>query len=365
MIPLAITAAIQNACRRRNTGTSHSRGTLEEIFWRTFLRRIRAIRGTKREMTFVEIAEKTLEKAGKPLSPNEIWDLSKEFGIADQFHTEGKTPWASIGARIYTDIRDNENSSFIQINKRPSKFYLKRLVTDEMKLKQEVEKDIEKKEKDIEKSSTFNERDLHPLLVKFVNSDTHFKSFSKTIFHENSKKALKGYNKWLHPDIVGVYFPFLDYLSEIQEVQKAFSVSALKLFSFEMKISISFSNLREYYFQAISNSSWANEGYLVALRIADDSSLYDEMRRLNNAFGIGIIKLNPEDIDQSEILFPAKENTNVDWDTINRLAEENTDFKDFISDITEDIKLGKVKSNYDKILKDEELEKLINAKQIM
>ena len=28
MIPLAITAAIQNACRRRNTGTSHSRGTL-------------------------------------------------------------------------------------------------------------------------------------------------------------------------------------------------------------------------------------------------------------------------------------------------------------------------------------------------
>jgi len=139
----------------------------------------------------------------------------------------------------------------------------------------------------------------------------------------------------------------------------------LKLFSFEMKISISFSNLREYYFQAISNSSWANEGYLVALRIADDSSLYDEMRRLNNAFGIGIIKLNPEDIDQSEILFPAKENTNVDWDTINRLAEENTDFKDFISDITEDIKLGKVKSNYDKILKDEELEKLINAKQIM
>lgn len=28
MIPLAITAAIQNACRRRNTGTSHSRRPL-------------------------------------------------------------------------------------------------------------------------------------------------------------------------------------------------------------------------------------------------------------------------------------------------------------------------------------------------
>jgi hypothetical protein len=27
------TAAIQNACRRRNTGTSHSRGTLSEMAW--------------------------------------------------------------------------------------------------------------------------------------------------------------------------------------------------------------------------------------------------------------------------------------------------------------------------------------------
>lgn len=60
-------------------------------------------------MTFVELTKKTLEKAEKPLSPNEIWDYAKEFGIADQFHTEGKTPWASIGARIYTDIRDNIN----------------------------------------------------------------------------------------------------------------------------------------------------------------------------------------------------------------------------------------------------------------
>lgn len=161
-----------------------------------------------------------------------------------------------------------------------------------------------------------------------------------------------------------MYFPFIDYLSEIQEVQKAFSVSALKLFSFEMKISISFSNLREYYFQAISNSSWANEGYLVALRIADDSSLIDELRRLNNAFGIGIIRLNPEDIEQSEILFPAKENLSVDWDTINRLAEENVDFKEFISDITEDIKLGKVKSNYDSILNDKDYDELVKSKKM-
>jgi hypothetical protein len=315
-------------------------------------------------MTFIDLAEMTLEKSGKPLSPVEIWELAQDLKITDDFTTEGKTPWASIGARLYTSIRDDTNSPFVQVSKRPSKFYLKRLITDEVELKKEVEKDIETSEKLISKSISFNERDLHPLLVKFVNSDTHFKAYTRTIFHENSKKATKGYNKWLHPDLVGVYFPFVDYLSEIQEVQKAFSVSALKMFSFEMKISISFSNLREFYFQAVSNSSWANEGYLVTLRIADDSSLFDELRRLNNAFGIGIIKLNAEDIEQSEILFPAKEKAIVDWDTINRLAEENTNFKDFISDITEDIKLGKVKSNYDKILNDNEYEKLTKEKNI-
>jgi len=305
-------------------------------------------------MTFIKSAEKTLDLASKPLSPIEIWEKANELSITEDFETSGKTPWASIGARIYTDIRDNENTVFIQMSKRPSKFYLKNRVNDEVKLKKEVEHDIEE-----------SERDLHPLLVRYINSDSHFKAFAKTIYHETSKKAKKGYNKWLHPDIVGVYFPFLDYLSITQDIQKAFSVSALKLYSFEMKISLSFSNLRESFFQAVSNSSWAHEGYLVALNIPDDSSLFDEIRRLNNAFGIGIIKLNSLDIDQSEILFPAKENKDVDWDTINRLAEENKDFKGFISDITEDIKLGKVKSNYDQIYNDEQMTKHNANKKII
>lgn len=315
-------------------------------------------------MTFLQLAIETISKIGKPLTPVEIWGKAEELGIAKKVGTEGKTPWASIGARVYLDIRDNQNTELVQVSKRPTKFFLKSLITDENSLKKEVESDIESTEKELSKPSTFNERDLHPLLVKYLNSDTHFKAYAKTIYHENSRKSVKGYNKWLHPDVVGVYFPFRDYITEIQNVQSAFSVSSLKLFSFELKISITFSNLREYFFQAVSNSSWSHEGYLVALRIADDSNLYDELRRLNNAFGIGIIKLDPEDIEQSYILFPAKENNNLDWETINRLAEENTDFKSFVSDITEDIKLGKVKSNYDEVISDEEYEKLIHSKGI-
>ncbi|WP_243251063.1 hypothetical protein [Clostridium sp. D43t1_170807_H7] len=52
---------------------------------------------------------------------------------------------------------------------------------------------------------------------------------------------------------------------------------------------MNFSNLREYYFQAVSNLSWANEGYLVALEIDDEPLLRDELRRLNNSLRKGIM----------------------------------------------------------------------------
>ena len=127
---------------------------------------------------------------------------------------------------------------------------------------------------------------------------------------------------------------------------------------------MSFVNLREYFFQAVSNSSWANEGYLVAININEDPTFRDELRRLNNAFGIGIIKLNTENVFESEILFPASIKQSIDWDTVNRLANENSDFSDFLKFITEDCKLGKIKSQYDKVLNLEELTKHIKDKGI-
>ncbi len=102
----------------------------------------------------------------------------------------------------------------------------------------------------------------------------------------------------------------------------------------------------------------------MTLNIDDDPTFKDEVRRLNNAFGIGIIKLNPENIFESEILFPSRINQEIDWDTVNRLANENSDFSDFLKLITEDCKLGKVKSQYDKVLKMDELTKYIKDKGI-
>lgn len=263
--------------------------------------------------TFWDIIEKTLEKAGAPLSAKEIWEKAHELGTIGEYTTEGKTPWATIAAYCYTDInRGGDKSMIIQTSERPAQFFLRRLSKsiniDEITEKKEEQKI--KEEKRIHKK--FNERDLHTILVAFANTDTHFKAYLKTIFHENSKKGVKGLNEWLHPDLVGVYFPFRDYRKETLEIQEHLSISSIRLFSFEVKINLTFSNLREYYFQAVSNSSWANEGYLVTLRLDEDPTLKDEIRRLCNAFGIGVIKLNPDNVYESEILFPSHYNQEID-----------------------------------------------------
>ena len=315
--------------------------------------------------TFWDIIEKTIEKVGTPLSAKEIWDKANELGTLGDFSTTGKTPWATIAAYCYTDINNNgDASTVIQTSERPAQFFLRRFANqiDLQKVQKQKETEIANKEK--VETKKFNERDLHSLLVAYTFGDSHFKANLKTVFHENSYKATKGQNEWLHPDLVGVYFPFRDYKSETLEIQNHLSITSIKLFSFELKISLNFGNLRQSYFQAVSNSSWANEGYLVTLNIDDDPTFKDEVRRLNNAFGIGIIKLNPENIFESEILFPSKINQEIDWDTVNRLTNENADFSDFLKLITEDCKLGKVKSQYDKVLKMDELTKYIKDKGI-
>ena len=297
--------------------------------------------------TFFQLAQDVLEYANTPLSVSEIWETAENLGLVDKLSSSGLTPVNTLSARITSDIKHNENSIFKKVSEKPSKYTLRN---------KNVEK-IKYKESDIKHDVTptnFKERDLHILLSSFVRANEHFGCLTKTIYHETSKRKKHGVNKWLHPDIVGVHFPFESYTENTLKLFDILKVNPYKLYSFEMKIELCFSNLREYYFQAVSNSSWAHEGYLVALHIADEADLIDELRRLNNAFGIGVIRLNPEHFMQSEILFSAKERDILDWDTVNRLVAENPDFRDFLDDLMEDITVGKVKSKYDKVFDDEE-----------
>lgn len=305
---------------------------------------------------FLAFAEKVLENSEKPLIYQDVWKKGVEMGLDKELSTSGKTPWQTLGARLFCEVRDNPDSKFTKVGKRPAKFFLKSKMSQ---LSNEVIENIDKEEpvpskKEDERS---NERLLHPLLTYFAYTNSSFNNgkaiLTKTIFHEVSKKD--GLNKWVHPDIVGVYIPIEDWNTEIIEFNKISNSNSIELFSFEMKREITRSNYRECFFQTVSNSSWANEGYLVAAKITDDDELMNELERLSAAFGIGLIKLDLDDIDSSSVIFHSKKKKELDWETMNKLCEINDNFKKFIQDVKIDFDSKRIhKSEYDSILPDPE-----------
>jgi hypothetical protein len=303
--------------------------------------------------SFLDLAYEVLKVATQPLTYQEVWQAGKEDGLTDKIKTSGKTPWQSLGAQLYVEVRDNEDSRFMKVGKRSARFFLKDRATE---LASDAVAKIEKEEsKKKAKKTGYHERDIHPLLTYFAYANPTFNRgrsiFTKTIFHERSQKS--GYNEWIHPDIVGFYLPLDDWRPDVIEFNRLSDNNSLKLFSFEMKKSLTKANYREAFFQAVSNSSWAHEGYLVAAEILQDDEFLAELQRLASSFGIGIIHLDPIDIDSSSILYPARVRDILDWETINKLCEQNTDFEKFLQDVKIDFESKRIhRAEFNEIVKD-------------
>jgi len=297
-------------------------------------------------MTFLDLAEKVLREENKPLTHQEIWEIAQKKGYDKEINSKGKTPWATIGARIYVDIRDNPQTKFIKVHSGITKFFLKELWSDKDAATYTAE------QKESAKKLSYKERDLHKYLTYFMYATK--KIYTKTIYHESSTK--KQFSEWLHPDMVGVSFPLGKWEDVIIDLSKEMKESGIKLFSFEIKKSLNFTNLRESYFQAVSNSSWAHSGFLVASEIDEDEEFLQELQRLVNAFGIGIIKLEVEDPDTSHILFQPRERETLDLETMNKLAILNPNFNEFLRRITTDFTSKEIREEkYDRIFEIEEL----------
>ncbi|ERM21833.1 HTH domain-containing protein [Helicobacter pylori] len=325
-------------------------------------------------MTYIELGKKVLEQAGKPLSVKEIFEKACEMGLDKERTSIGKTPWSTIGS----DLGKDKKQFYVAHKQGKAYFYWLKSREGEFS----PQETLNTKEKDDGQSgcldaakkqeASYNERDLHPLLVKFLNEDPNFNLQCKTIYHEKCKKDKKGKGEWNYPDIVGVYFPYNKYFpyngykEETLEFLQHTGQKRHKLFSFELKVRINFSNLKESYFQAVSNSTWANEGYLVVFNIDDE--VLNELRRLNQSFGIGVIKLESE-ISNSKILLPAKERE-IDMQTLNMLIDDSPeDFEPFMANINKQIEKGldtavDMGEFFDKVLDDEAMQKYIKNKDI-
>ncbi|MCQ2693690.1 hypothetical protein JT187_01840 [Helicobacter pylori] len=319
-------------------------------------------------MTYIELGKKVLEQAKRPLKPKEIWERACEMGLDKERPSIGKTPWSTLGTDLGKDkkqfyVARKEGGAFFYWLKSREREFPPQETPDS---KEEDDEQSECSDTAKKQKNSFHERVLHPLLVKFLSEDPNFKLLCKTIRHEECKKGKGGECMWNYPDIVGVYFPYNKYKGETLKFLHHTGQEKHKLFSFELKKELSFSNLKESYFQAVSNSTWANEGYLVVKNIKED--VLDELRRLNQSFGIGVIKLESE-ISNSKILLPAKERE-IDIPTLNMLVKQSPkDFKPFIEKINKQIEKGldtavDMENFFDEVLDDEAMRKHIEDKGI-
>jgi uncharacterized protein len=271
-------------------------------------------------MTIKEAILKSLEEINGLTNYLEIYNhiVTKKYYDFGQ----AKTPTSTVSALIGDFIRNGDTR--VKRIKETNGSYSYYLTKNEQNIGIEILSGSTQSETTKpDKTKTYEERNLHKLLSSYLkNTDI----YSKTIFHEQSNG--KDSNQiWTHPDMVGI--KFLNLQSKIsQNFLKAINrADTFKISSYEIKKEINNDNdLKKAYFQAVSNSTWANYGYLVAYEFSD--SLKEEMERLNQSFGIGIIELNANAY-QSKVLFQPKYRE-LDFKTIDKLCKMNKEFEKFI-----------------------------------
>lgn len=189
-------------------------------------------------------------------------------------------------------------------------------------------------------NATLTEQQLYPLLVEYLKSE--LKLFCQRIDEKRSKNQRgNGGNQWLHPDIVAMQPVDRDWNELVRTCVQRGGGQSVRLWSFEVKKELNNSNVRSSFFQAVSNSSWANEGYLVAISITN--TVEQELRMLSALHGIGVILLNSENPSESEILLPAIARPEIDWQSVNRIVVENEDFKDFVELVSTYYQTGRIR----------------------
>ncbi len=300
----------------------------------------------------IEIVQSVLEITG-PIKPTEVYDKAQELfekgEIESMFDCGGKTPHQSVSASIYTALNKGEELPFKKTQEKPTLIALKGAAKELGLNAQKIS---------VPSTKIAHERNLHPFLTYMAINNENLKCYTKTIFHEESSKSPKGMDRWLYPDMVGVRFLHAEWSNEnLIAFSKKFDTLPIKLVSFELKKEISVHNCRECYFQAISNSSWANEGYLVGRHIdTHNSKLMDLLKRLHASFGIGVIDLRTDE-DKSTILLNAKYKEKIDYTVASELSAKNEKFSGFLKSVVDydPAHSYRYKDEFDEIKKKEEL----------
>ena len=271
--------------------------------------------------------------AGSFCEEHNITDLREAGLIKSTVYELSRPQNAEIQDKIYRTVK----------GKRLPLEEVRRLVKQEKAFtipfkKNIVQKPIDSEEITDEDDTNLLEKELYPLLARFLKTKLNLRCY-RIDERISTRGNVKDFNLWLHPDIVAMKAIDEDLNENVRTLQGQDSRFSVNYLSFEVKRKLIQSNVRKNFFQAVSNSSWAHEGYLVAPVIVDKVRI--ELKILSELYGIGVILLNQENPSKSEILYPAKQRPKQDERSIQRIMEVNSDFKEFILEVRGFAKSGR------------------------
>ncbi len=149
----------------------------------------------------IQIIQSVLEVIKEPIKVTEIYHKAKELfekgEITKMFDYGGNTPDQSVSASIYTALNKGEELPFYKVQEKPVLIALKGTAKELV---------LNTQKPSAPSVKIVHERNLHPFLTYMAINNENLKCYTKTIFHEESSKSIKGMDRWLYPDMVGVRF---------------------------------------------------------------------------------------------------------------------------------------------------------------
>jgi hypothetical protein len=165
-------------------------------------------------------------------------------------------------------------------------------------------------------------------------------------------------NQWRYPDLATVewlvgeaYDDGMHLDPRCIEVRRRMGGAAFRISAVTLKLETHYGVIREQLFKALSSALWANQAELVVASEVADEQLVAEIRKLADAFGIGVTSLGlssqvlddlPEaaairamranEFEALQNLFTIRkislprERGALDWDLVNRYRAENEEF---------------------------------------
>jgi uncharacterized protein len=157
---------------------------------------------------------------------------------------------------------------------------------------------------------------------------------------------------------------------DLLELKMSLGVQPFSVASVRLVMAVSYDNVRELFFQALSSSRWAHTGELVVGAAITDEQLAEDLRRLGGQYGIGVssLGLDLEALDdiaddtaiarleerafeslQGRLLArqkitSARPSGTLEWRLINHMRRDNQDFHAFFAWIEQCLRDGQTRA---------------------